>query len=208
MEKSASIVLFETLIGIVTLFIASPVIASFRSSEIYCECAKCQNPNHNHAGASNYKIKPPNNINLYPSRGLKELPYTPIETTRSIQPPPPVQQQNIQNDFGNKVYFDFDSSNLTFESMRVIDRYVDILQNNPQSIAIVKGYADQTGSVEYNDKLAAKRANSVKNYMMNRGVRSERISSSVIGSRSPIVYGKDETALRENRVVIINIDGK
>lgn len=212
LEKSAYNVLFETLIGIPTLFIASPLIVNYRASEIYCECAKCRNPNHRHSAntSTNYRLKAPTNMDMYPSRSMgttSSLPYTPIET--KSQPTPitqlPQAPDNVEND---KVYFGYDSYKLSFEAMRTIDKFILDLQAQPQSIALIKGYADQTGTVEYNDKLARKRADAVKEYIVSRGISPDRVGTSVLGSREPLVFGSSEYARKENRVVIISINGR
>lgn len=98
-----------------------------------------------------------------------------------------------------KIYFDFDSSDLT-ESAR------DTLTNN--NAALIKGSSakiriegncDESGSAEYNLALGERRARSAQQYLIALGVRPERLATISYGKEKPAVQGSDEAALANNR---------
>ncbi len=65
------------------------------------------------------------------------------------------------------VYFDFNSSKPTSTSLSGVDFLVKYLKNNPSKRADVIGYADEIGNTAYNKELSQKRAEAVKNVLIN-----------------------------------------
>ncbi|MBA3664220.1 MAG: OmpA family protein [Bacteroidetes bacterium] len=74
-------------------------------------------------------------------------------------------------------YFEYNQSGLREEAKRVLDNNTVVLKANPNLKIIVNGYADSRGSEMYNKNLSAKRAETVKTYLMEKGVDSKRIIS-------------------------------
>lgn len=90
--------------------------------------------------------------------------------------------------FGD-THFDFDKSTLTSEARALLDKDIQVLKDNPKVNVRMAGYTSAQGTEEINQKLSEERANSVKNYLVEKGVKADRIT--VIG------YGQTKPALFE-----------
>ncbi len=97
------------------------------------------------------------------------------------------------------VHFPFDSSTLTEETRRSLQRNVEFLRNNPNIEVQVEGHCDERGGVQYNLALGERRAKAVRDYLVAMGISSNRISTISFGKERPIAFGHDETAWRQNR---------
>ena len=69
---------------------------------------------------------------------------------------------------------------------------------HPEMTYFVAGYTDQTGNNAINDPLSVRRANSVKKYLISKGVKESNLVTEGFGSSNPIV---DKTKSRRNRRV-------
>lgn len=113
------------------------------------------------------------------------------------------------------IFFDFDRSNLRAESKRRLDMLHTILIENPEYTVEFRAHTDAKGSVEYNESLADRRADSAESYMLSLGIPQSRLRTSRFGERAPIakneINGRDTPQGRQlNRrveVVIYNADG-
>lgn len=74
------------------------------------------------------------------------------------------------------VYFDFNSAKPTNASLSGVDFLVKYLKNNPSKTADVLGYADEVGNSSYNQQLSQKRAEAVKNVLVNAGIDASRLT--------------------------------
>lgn len=109
------------------------------------------------------------------------------------------------------IFFDFDKADLRSTSKRQLDLLTNILNENPTYTAELNANTDAKGSNEYNIGLSERRANNAKNYVVNKGIKAERIKTSTKGETSPIAKnelngGKDtEMGRQYNRRVEIKI---
>jgi outer membrane protein OmpA-like peptidoglycan-associated protein/tetratricopeptide (TPR) repeat protein len=87
------------------------------------------------------------------------------------------------------VYFDYGEASLRADSKSVLDGNIQIIKNTPGLSFVISGYADSRGSSEFNKQLSLKRANSVKEYLLNNGVSRKSIKA---------VKGLGETQLVNN----------
>src|SRR4051794_24104146 len=97
------------------------------------------------------------------------------------------------------VYFDFDRSTLRPEALRLLDDAVSRLQANPDKNIIVEGHTCSIGTAEYNLALGDRRANSVKEYLMSRGVPASRLETRSYGEERPKFDNAREETRRLNR---------
>lgn len=113
------------------------------------------------------------------------------------------------------IFFDFDRSNLRIKSNNDLDDLATLMQVHPDYKVELSAHTDARGSLEYNTALSQRRSNSAKNYLINRGISTDRITTSEFGETSPIakndVNGKDSPSGRQfNRrviVIVMNNDG-
>lgn len=87
----------------------------------------------------------------------------------------------------------------------VLDTFAQGLNQNTASTVTVIGHTDSTGSDAVNDPLSLNRANSVRNYLADRGVASGRVSTEGRGSREPIVANDTSANRAKNRRVEIYV---
>ncbi len=111
----------------------------------------------------------------------------------------PGTQEDLAQNVGDRVFFDYDSATITPEGQRTLERQAAWLKQYGDMKVTVEGHADERGTREYNLALGERRASSVKKYLVGLGVASNRISSISYGKERPAVVGSDESAWSQNR---------
>lgn len=86
-------------------------------------------------------------------------------------------------------------------SYGILENVVSVLKENPDWNTEVQGHTDNVGNYEANKSLSEKRANAVKNYLINKGVSAGKLSSSGYGSDKPIADNKTAAGRTLNRRV-------
>lgn len=107
------------------------------------------------------------------------------------------------NELLKPIFFDYDKSELRSDQLGTIASDVQILKNNPQLYILLGGHADERGTREYNLELSGKRAEAVKQYLIEQGVSTERIVIYAYGKDYPAKKGRDEDVWSYNRRVDI-----
>jgi OOP family OmpA-OmpF porin len=122
--------------------------------------------------------------------------------------PAPVQAVTERITVDGNALFAVNSAALTANGKANIDTVIDKLStfDSIDSI-IVTGHTDSTGSSAYNQGLSERRAASVRDYMVSRGVDAGKISSSGKGEEEPIADNKTKAGRAENRRVEIDVVG-
>jgi peptidoglycan-associated lipoprotein len=111
----------------------------------------------------------------------------------------PGSQQDFVINVGERVYFDLDSYSIRADAGPVLDSQAAWLRRYSAVKVRIEGNADERGTREYNLALGARRANSVRDYLVERGVTSDRITTVSYGKEQPIDLGVDEAAYQRNR---------
>lgn len=111
----------------------------------------------------------------------------------------PGSQQDLVANVGDRVFFDFNKSNVRNDQRAVLDRQAEWLKRFPQVTVTVEGHCDERGTREYNLALGAKRAAASKNYLVAAGINPNRIETISYGKERPEVAGSNEEAWRQNR---------
>ena len=112
-------------------------------------------------------------------------------------PPPPV---SIEIGFELKdIFFDFDKSNMRPDAIPVLEQNAEILRENPEFNVVIQGYADIRGTVEYNLRLAQRRANAAKDFLVKLGIDPIRIVPVSKGKTAGFAAGTTEEAFQLNR---------
>jgi outer membrane protein OmpA-like peptidoglycan-associated protein len=101
------------------------------------------------------------------------------------------------------VTFDTDSAIVRPGLYTEIDRIANVLGQYPQTVIRVEGHTDSTGSEDYNMSLSSRRAESVKNLLLQRGLASTRVETMAFGESSPIASNDIEAGRMQNRRVEI-----
>lgn len=100
---------------------------------------------------------------------------------------------------GDRVLFALNESSLGAEAQAVLDQQAVWLMQNTDYRALIEGHADEQGTTEYNLALGARRASSVQNYLISRGVAPNRLQTISYGKERPIQICSDETCYSQNR---------
>ncbi|MFH4968376.1 OmpA family protein [Gaetbulibacter sp. M240] len=92
------------------------------------------------------------------------------------------------------IYFDFNKYNIRKESTKELDRIVNLLMNvYPNMIIKIESHTDSRGSANYNQRLSIERAQATYDYLISKGVLSDRISSYKGFGESQLVNDCDGT---------------
>jgi outer membrane protein OmpA-like peptidoglycan-associated protein len=103
------------------------------------------------------------------------------------------------------MYFSQDSAELTADSRNLILTALETIALRSSTHVAVIGHTDSVGSVQYNDKLSARRARAVVDAMVARGVESKIIEVTNHGKANPLIPTPDGIPEPRNRRVEINI---
>lgn len=89
------------------------------------------------------------------------------------------------------IYFEYNKSNITQEGAFELDKLVQVLKNNDKLIILAKAHTDNRGSDSYNLSLSDKRAKATAQYVISKGIASERISGQGMGETEPKIDCKE-----------------
>ncbi len=103
------------------------------------------------------------------------------------------------------IYFDFDKSNIRANQVYYLDSNVAVLKENPALKIVLGGHADERGTNQYNIKLSNRRAETVKKYLVEKGIDAARITVYAYGEDYPAADGHTESAWSFNRRVDISL---
>jgi outer membrane protein OmpA-like peptidoglycan-associated protein len=99
------------------------------------------------------------------------------------------------------IYFKTNSYILNENDKKIIDRVYEILKKHSYLKVKILGHTDAQGEEEYNIKLSESRAQSVTEYLLFRGISSDRIHSKGYGENSPVESNSSEQGRALNRRV-------
>jgi len=105
----------------------------------------------------------------------------------------------------NNIYFDFNSYELKPESFTELGRVVKFLTDNPAIKIEISAHTDNIGSDEYNLDLSQKRAESVVNYLVSKGISAGRLVAKGFGKSNPVASNDTEEGRAMNRRVEMKI---
>ncbi len=97
------------------------------------------------------------------------------------------------------IFFDTDKTTLKPESMKEIEYVYHLMIDNPTMEIELSGHTDNVGNAAYNKNLSLKRANVVKEILVNKGVPTNRITTAGYGFDKPISTNNTAEGRAENR---------
>ena len=103
------------------------------------------------------------------------------------------------------VYFDFNSCDFNSEFYNIINQFIDNLANTKQYNVLITGHTDDVGSNEDNIELGFCRANSLKKYILSKGIVETRIKVNSKGEKTPIADNSTDEGAAKNRRVVLNL---
>ena len=113
--------------------------------------------------------------------------------------------QAIKVTFESGILYATNSSTLNAASRSSLDKFATSLQNNPDTEVRIYGHTDSSGSDAINNPLSQRRAESVYNYLLSKGVSGSRIESQGFGSSQPVADNNTVAGRSQNRRVEVFI---
>jgi OOP family OmpA-OmpF porin len=104
-------------------------------------------------------------------------------------------------------FFDFDKATLKPAGKAKLDDLVGKVKGINLEVIIAVGHTDSVGSDAYNQKLSVKRAESVKAYLVSKGIEKNRIYTEGKGEKQPVADNKTNEGRAKNRRVEIEVVG-
>ncbi len=132
-----------------------------------------------------------------------------LEEILLLEEPNPEEEPIIQTKtFPWKMfYFDFDKYVLTLEFQKEVDELYAVMQDFMYEYDfVISGHTDSRGSDAYNDRLSIRRATTVYNMLVQRGIPARKMKIEGFGERQPVVpNAKTSEEHAENRRVVVDI---
>ena len=132
-------------------------------------------------------------------------PATPAAPAAPAKPAPSSVRQSvvIQAD----ALFDFDKSVLRPDGKKSIDEALAKIQGTDLEMVIATGHTDSIGTEKYNQRLSERRAESVKQYLVSKGIPASKITTIGKGESQPVATNKTKEGRQKNRRVDIEFKG-
>jgi outer membrane protein OmpA-like peptidoglycan-associated protein len=111
----------------------------------------------------------------------------------------------VMNLGGDHLKFEFDKADLRPEDKELLARIAGILMTSHDYTISVNGHTDDVGSDAYNQKLSERRAQSVRDYLVQAGLSPEILSVEGHGKSLPLVRGTSDAARAKNRRVELGL---
>jgi OOP family OmpA-OmpF porin len=105
------------------------------------------------------------------------------------------------------IQFAFDKSGINGGDKQTLSPVITWLKDDAERNVAVHGYTDSVGADAYNLKLSEKRAQAVRDYFVQNGVRAERVTARGMGEASPIAPNDTEAGREKNRRVEVISNG-
>jgi outer membrane protein OmpA-like peptidoglycan-associated protein len=118
-----------------------------------------------------------------------------IQVTR-----PPVRTYTFED-----VHFDFDRYSLRPEATRVLDEAVNAMRQDPTLRLTIEGHTCNIGTAEYNLALGNRRATAVREYLVSRGIGTDRLNTVSYGEERPKYDNSREETRRLNRRAALTV---
>ena len=132
-----------------------------------------------------------------------EAPVVTIDPNAPI--PGSVEDFGYQSGGEPRVFFGYDQYTLSPEARSRLQRQANWLQLYPEYDAIIEGHADERGTREYNLALGARRADSVRSFLVSQGVSPGRLTTVSYGKERPLDARSNEDGWARNRNGFTNL---
>jgi outer membrane protein OmpA-like peptidoglycan-associated protein/tetratricopeptide (TPR) repeat protein len=140
--------------------------------------------------SENYSLKDKSSDSTYE----KNIPLQPVELNAAV--------------ILHNIFFDYNKYDLKKESEAELDRLVQFMIDNPTVKIQIEGHTDNIGTSAENLKLSENRAKAVVNYLVNRHISLQRLTSKGFGATKPIAENNTEQGRAKNRRTEIKVTGK
>lgn len=101
----------------------------------------------------------------------------------------------------NELQFAFDKAEIKSSFLPELERLFELMKRNPSFKIVITGHSDDTGTEDYNKKLSAERALSIKEWLLKNGIDDSRIQTKGVGNEFPLVENSSIENRKNNRRV-------
>jgi OmpA-OmpF porin, OOP family len=139
---------------------------------------------------------------------IEQDPFPPLEIKADRPGPPPARVVLTASSIviKEKIQFKLGSAEILPESFGLLDEIVAVLKDNPQiEVLQVEGHTDTTGGAQRNHELSHERAESVRKYLVDKGIAGKRLVAKGFGPDRPIATNDTDEGREQNRRVEFNI---
>ena len=114
--------------------------------------------------------------------------------------------QDFVVNVGDRVFFETDQTDLTQQGRATLDKQAQWLMRYNRYAFAIEGHADERGTREYNIALGAKRAQTVRDYLVAHGIETSRMHTISYGKERPVAVCDDISCWSQNRRAVIVLD--
>ena len=136
----------------------------------------------------------------------EEAPPPPPPVAKPVPKPAPAPAPVEEKIVLRGVNFDFDKADIRPDAAVILDEAASILNENSGKSVSVGGHTDSVGADAYNLTLSERRAASVKDYLVSKGVDASRLTTHGYGEANPIASNDTADGRALNRRVELNLD--
>jgi len=126
-----------------------------------------------------------------------------VRITVNVPPPPPAPKgPSFEELFTREVrdaYFDLDKADIRPDARAALEKTAAFLKGYPLAHVTIEGHCDERGSTEYNLALGDRRANAVKQYLVNLGIPAGNLNTVSFGKEKPFCMESNESCWQQNR---------
>ncbi|MGR2736881.1 OmpA family protein [Billgrantia sp. Q4P2] len=127
------------------------------------------------------------------------------EPAPAPEPAPVTEFEPVTLD--SEVTFAFDSAEIRPGAHQTLDQVARTLRENQNLRVRIEGHTDSVGSAQYNQGLSQRRADSVRDFLVSRGIAENRMTTRGFGEERPVATNEtDEGRAQNRRVEILNWD--
>jgi peptidoglycan-associated lipoprotein len=119
----------------------------------------------------------------------------------------PGSPQEFAASVGDRVFFETDVTDVNAAGQATLDKQAEWLNRYNRYAITIEGHADERGTREYNFALGARRAESVKEYLVAKGVSAGRIKTISYGKERPVAVCNDISCWSQNRRAVTVLNG-
>ena len=101
----------------------------------------------------------------------------------------------------SRIFFETNSDKLKVASLAQLDELAELLKKYEAANLVIEGHADSQGEDAFNLNLSQKRTESVKTYLMSKGIMESRLTATGFGESRPIADNKTKLGRAKNRRV-------
>jgi len=118
------------------------------------------------------------------------MPYEEVELPVELPEEPPKPELVL-----NRIFFDFDKSDIRMDAAAVLEKNADMLKLYPDVMVTIEGHCCEIGTAEYNLALGERRAKAARGYLIGLGIADKRLATVSYGEERPL----DPKNLEKNR---------